>query len=170
MSQWLNHFVGRCAVGAVSRVVHTHENVRARAGLALLVGMLLALSVCGQGEETPAPAAAPAENLRDPFWPLDYVRPVIPGAHSDGESAAKISEAEWRSAEKILRGMVKGVSRVPARSGKEEYLAVINDKVVAVGAPVSLSSNGKLYRWKVAKITVPGGPVFERLLSLPPTK
>jgi hypothetical protein len=149
--------------------------------LAILFG-LMALRCHGQQEAPPtedrtgAPAvsppgpnpASPHDNLRDPFWPPDYVRPVLPGEKVDDGTAAKIGEAEWRAVEKRLRETVKGVSRVPGRNGQDEYLAVINDKVVAVGERVSLQANGKTYRWKVARMTVQGGPVFERVLAAPP--
>lgn len=113
-------------------------------------------------------SASPHDNLRDPFWPPDYVQPILPGEKVDNGDTAKIGEAEWRAVEKRLRETVKGVSRMPGRNGQDEYLAVIDDKVVAVGEQVSLSANGKTYRWKVASMTVQGGPVFARVLTAPP--
>ena len=112
--------------------------------------------------------AAPLDNVRDPFWPPDYVRPSVPG-EQDSETVAKFGQSEWRVAEQRLHDSIKGVSRIPGKNGQAEYLAVINGKVVAVGEQVSLSANGKTYRWKVTRMTVQGGPVFERLLVAAPS-
>jgi hypothetical protein len=114
-----------------------------------------------------APAVVLRDNRRDPFWPVDMIRPVMAGEKNDPDAAVKIGEAEWRTVEKVLRGTVRGVSRLPARNGQNEYLALINGKFVAVGGTVSLAANGKTYRWKVASATLKGGPVFERVLSAP---
>ena len=129
-------------------------------------------------DEAGAPAVSPSgsqpavsrDNLRDPFLPPDYVRPILPGEKVENGDTAKIGEAEWRAVEKRLRETVRGVSRMPGRNGQDEYLAVIDGKVVAVGEQVSLSANGKTYRWKVANMTVQGGPVFARVLTAPPVK
>ena len=150
--------------------------------LSCLVGCT-ALSCRAQEEALPksVPAAAspvaaavapPRDNLRDPFWPVDYVRPMLPGEPPDSDSAPEIGETEWRKLEKVLHEMVRGVSRLPTRSGGEEYLMLINGKVVAVGDVVSLSANGKNYRWKVTSISLRNGPVFERITtaqSAPPS-
>lgn len=159
MSQFADQPRGRRPAGAAM----------APACLAILFG-LVALRSHGQQEATPPGPnqALPHDNLRDPFWPPDYVQPVLPGDKVDNEPAGKIGEAEWRAVEKRLRETVKGVSRVPGRNGQDEYLAVINDKVVAVGELVSLQANGKTYRWKVVRMTVQGGPVFERVFTAPP--
>ncbi len=158
---------------------------RGLTGLALLVG-LLALSCRGE-EDTPSPVGpnrpppAPAvvaapplrDNRRDPFWPVDFVRPVQAGEKLDPESAGKIGEQEWRTLEATLRAMVKAVSRLPNRSGRDEFLVLINGKVYGVGEVVSLPANGKTYRWKVASISLRDGPVFERMTpdrSTPPPK
>jgi len=156
----------------------------AAACLAMLAGWM-ALVCHGQQEAAPLPAAEPGapavsplsepkrmpphETLRDPFWPVDFVRPVLPGEKLDPAAAAKIGEAEWRSVEKILRETIKGVSRVPTRSGRDEYLTLINGKLVGVGDSVSLAANGKHYRWKVAGISLRDGPAFERMTTAPPS-
>ena len=126
------------------------------------------------GANTPpvAPAAALKraqmhDTLRDPFWPVDFVRPVQPGEKPvDPEAASKAGEIEWLSMEKLLRATVKGVSRLPSRGGAEEFLAMVNGKFAGVGDTVSLAGNGKTYRWKVASITLRDGPVFERLTAM----
>ncbi|MEI8242934.1 MAG: hypothetical protein WCI17_06675 [bacterium] len=139
------------------------------------MGSAPALATPPAAASVPAPAAPAApevvlrDNRRDPFWPVDMVRPVQAGAKADLETAVRIGEAEWRTVEKVLRETVRGVSRLPARNGQNEYLALVNGKFVAVGGTVILAANGKNYRWKVASMTLKGGPVFERILSTPST-
>ena len=104
--------------------------------------------------------AAPADPQRDPFWPPDYVPVSQPGV---GDAASKVNEIEWRGAERRLQETVKGATRLPNKNGQMESLALINGRAVGVGEVVSLPLNGKVYRWKVVRVVLPGGPVFERL-------
>lgn len=114
-----------------------------------------------------APFAPAHESLRDPFWPVDYIRPMQPGEKF--ESAVTIGDAEWRILEKHLHELVKGVSRLPARNGATDYLVLINGNVYGVGDSVSLAANGKNYRWKVVRITLRDGPAFERITQPAPS-
>ena len=129
---------------------------------------VLALSCYGQQERPPSgapvtPVLQPHDNLRDPFWPADYVRPMQPGERPD--SAAKIGETEWRTLEKLLRESVKGVSRLPTRNGRDEFTVLINGRMFGIGDLVSLAANGKNYRWRVVSVTLRDGPVFERAIA-----
>ena len=135
----------------------------------------------GRGQEEPAPVAEPVvgapaavapaavakpsarDNLRDPFWPVDFVRPAQPGERTDPDAAAKIGELEWRALEKTLLATIKGTSRLPTRSGAVETLVMVNGKFVGTNDVVSLSANGKTYRWKIVSISLRDGPVFERI-------
>jgi len=152
--------------------------------LLLLMALLCSLRapLCrAQGDDTPALSASPTmvaasavsharprDSLRDPFWPTDYIRPVLPGEKVNRTNTTEIVEAEWRAMEKNLHAMVHGVIRLPGKQGKIENLALINGKLVAVGETVSLPANGRLYRWHVISIAVPGGPVFARIIAAPP--
>ena len=159
--------------------------VRLLTGLVLLAG--LQVWPCRGEDEAPSPAGpkrtppasvvvaatTPRDNRRDPFWPVDFIRPAQPGERLDPDAAAKIGEQEWRTVEKSLRETVRGVSRLPARSGRDEFLVLINGNVYGVGDVVSLAANGKTYRWKIASIALRDGPVFERMpsaRSAPPPK
>lgn len=108
------------------------------------------------------------DHLRDPFWPIDYVLPVppvLPGEKIDPLKEAKIFEAEWREVEKVLHGTAKNWGRMSGKHGEDVYFVMIGGKPFDVGGVVSLAANGKTYRWKVASISLQGGPVFERIIS-----
>ena len=109
------------------------------------------------------------DDLRDPFWPVGQVveSEVSSGRTNSPESAVQISEAEWRKMELLLRQDCKGATRLPAKNGKPETLALINGSFFPVGATVSLPGNGRTYRWIVVSITLNGGPVFERVVPAP---
>lgn len=107
--------------------------------------------------------ATPADPQRDPFWPPDYVPVSQPGVGSADDAMAKVNEIEWRGAEQRLRETIRGVTRLPNKNGQVEFLALINGRAVGVGEVVSLSHNNKVYRWKVVRVILPDGPVFERL-------
>ncbi len=107
--------------------------------------------------------ATPADPQRDPFWPPDYVPVSQPGIGSAGDAAVRVNEIEWRGAERRLQETVKGVTRLPNKNGQVEFLAQINGRSVGVGEVVSLSYNNKIYRWKIVRVVLPDGPVFERL-------
>lgn len=133
----------------------------------LACSMSLPVLAAGPGGD-PSQPAPPRDGLRDPFWPVDYVRPVQPGEKiEDPNAASRLGEAEWRGAEKLLHESIKGVSRIPARSGGLVYLASVNGGFVGVGDTVSLAANGKIYRWKIASISLRDGPVFERMETAP---
>ena len=38
------------------------------------------------------PQVSPHDELRDPFWPPDYVRPMLPGEKADAEEQKNASE------------------------------------------------------------------------------
>lgn len=108
------------------------------------------------------------DHLRDPFWPIDYVlpvRPALPGEKIDPLKEAKVFEAEWREVEKVLHGTSKNWGRMSGKHGENVYFVMIGGKPFDVGDVVSLAANGKTYRWKVASISLQGGPVFERIIS-----
>jgi hypothetical protein len=116
-----------------------------------------------------AAAVAPRDSLRDPFWPFDYVRPIQPGEVHDSDAELRRRETEWRTVEKLRDAGVKGVSRLPAKNGSDELLAMIGGKFRKIGDVVSVTSNGKTYRWTITAITLRGGPTFDRILPAPPT-
>ncbi|MFZ4394265.1 MAG: hypothetical protein ACOYOU_01405 [Kiritimatiellia bacterium] len=119
------------------------------------------------------PVAAPKapslvqEKRRDPFWPIDYVRPVLPGEKVDPIKDVKVYEAEWREAESALHGAAKNWGRMPGKQGADLCFVLINGKPFEVGDTVVLAANGKTYRWRVASISLQSGPVFERMLPTP---
>ena len=122
----------------------------------------------------PATAVAreeiPHDELRDPFWPQDYVPPQLSavGKGPSREALLRMSEAEWVSAEKQLT--IQGASRLPIRDGTIELCALINGERVRVGGTVSTVWNGKTFRWRVVTVSMKTGPVFERILPLPAGK
>ena len=142
--------------------------LRLRPGWALLAILLLRAAAPVMAGPGGAPMTPARDNLRDPFWPVDFVRPELAtGVHVDPAAAVKIGEQEWRTAEKLLHSTIKGMSRLPSRSGKEEFLVLINGKLVGVGDTVSLSANGKTYRWAVTSISLRDGPALERMSTVP---
>ena len=149
--------------------------VKLGGAVVLLLGSLVWLSSpCYSQQETNPPLAVLAtaattsvSQVRDPFWPVDYMRPMQPGERPD--TVAKISEIEWRTLEKSLRESVRGVSRLPTRNGGDAYTVLINGKLFTVGDGVSLMANGKAFHWRITSITIRDGPVFERVTSASPT-
>ncbi len=109
------------------------------------------------------------EQRRDPFWPVDYVRPVLvlPGEKIDPVKDAKVFEADWREVEKVLHGTSKNWGRMSGKDGGDRYFVLINGKAFDVGDVITLPANGKTYRWRVASISLQSGPVFERILPTP---
>lgn len=126
----------------------------------------LAVLVCvaaraAAGEETGA--ASSAADLRDPFWPVNYV-PAPTEASTQAAAAARAisaSEEEWSAARKLLT--VKGVSRRRGGNGREEVLAIVNGRLVQAGDIVGVRVAGRLFQWRVGRITQAEGPVFERV-------
>jgi hypothetical protein len=94
----------------------------------------------------------PEDLLRDPFWPVDYVRPaevtagpVIPVAPGEPPAPVKPTR-KWDQAQRAIA--IKGI----IRSGNQ-YLANINNQLVAEKESVSVMFEGQKYTWTVTSIT-----------------
>jgi hypothetical protein len=94
----------------------------------------------------------PEDLLRDPFWPVDYVRPeevtagpVIPVAPGEPPAPVKPTK-KWDQAQRAIA--IKGI----IRSGNQ-YLANINNQLVAEKESVSVMFEGQKYSWTVTSIT-----------------
>lgn len=117
-----------------------------------------------EGGDPPAvPRAA-----RDPFWPVGYVpRPVVkavvgsstPGSGASAASSAPAAVArppDWDEARRHLE--IKGVSRIgrDKTSGRESYFADVNGRIAEDGDTVSVTWDGRVYRWRIAQISPTG--------------
>lgn len=114
-----------------------------------------------------ASGALSVDEVRDPFWPVDYVPPQLSATSSGSsrEALLRKSEAEWHAAEKLLT--IRGASRLPLRDGTSELCALINGESVRVGGECGVTWNGKTFRWRVRSISLKTGPVLERVLPAP---
>lgn len=109
---------------------------------------------------------------RDPFWPVGYVPRVVekppPGAAASSGAmiapAAPVAERplDWNEAKRHVD--IRGTSRVgrDKSTGSELYQAVVNGRIVEAGDTVSVSFEGRLYRWRVQAIT-PAGVSLTRM-------
>jgi hypothetical protein len=111
-----------------------------------------------------------SETLRDPFWPKDYkpmyVKDPVTGKRLTTEQIMqRQSEEEWVASRKLIQ--VKGVSRVSGPAEHPVFAAFINGKMVLAGGIVPVTMNGKVFNWRVTRITLEDGPVFERANTPP---
>lgn len=166
MRVWLPFLAAVCAV--VACVLAAQPDVGDARAAASSVPIARAP---GADTNATAVATAPedrsgAEELRDPFWPPDYVPPLPGGAKSVGRDlAVRMSDAEWLAAEKQL--VIRGASRLPLRDGTSELCALINGESVRVGGECGVTWNGKTFRWRVRSISLKTGPVLDRAVPVP---
>lgn len=111
-----------------------------------------------------------SETLRDPFWPKDYkpmyIKDPVTGKRLTTEQIRqRLSEEEWGASRKLL--VVKGVSRVSGPTDHPVFAAFVNGKMVTTGGVVPVMLNGKVFNWRVTRITLEDGPVFERANAPP---
>lgn len=117
------------------------------------------------------PAGVPPGH-RDPFWPVGYVpRPVVKPVAGTPEARLPASVARPPVAERppnwteaTRRVDIRGTSRIGREksTGAELYQAVVNGRVVEPGDTISVSFEGRTYRWRVQAITS-GGVSLTRL-------
>ncbi|MFO7534622.1 MAG: hypothetical protein R6X19_02895 [Kiritimatiellia bacterium] len=105
---------------------------------------------------SPVPQQANPEGLtsagRDPFWPVGFVPKSA--ANLDREKrhddpASNAPPPKWAEAKATLR--IGGYMKTP--SG---YTALVNNALVKVGDLLTLTFDGKQYRWTVESISVSG--------------
>jgi hypothetical protein len=140
-----------------------------------ILGLLAAaLSAFGQLPPLPPPApAAPAAPdiattaspvpqqaipkgltpaVRDPFWPVGFVPKSaadLDREKRNGDPASNVPAPKWAEAKATLR--IGGYMKTP--SG---YTALVNNALVKVGDRLTLTFDGKIYRWTVEAISVSG--------------
>jgi hypothetical protein len=95
--------------------------------------------------------------IRDPFWPVGFVAPIA--ADNARALEARAAETEWDAARKLL--VINGVMRATQSSAHYPFYAIINGQFVETGGVVSVSLGGKVFRWRVVRITE-NGPEYER--------
>ncbi len=104
------------------------------------------------GAALPEPAAAPDE-LRDPFWPIDYrpPRPAAPGAlapdQPDAETPAELPPDAAARAEAMAALKVGGI----IRRGRV-YFASVNGQMVQAGDVIAVPHAGRVYRFRIHAI------------------
>jgi hypothetical protein len=128
----------------------------------------------GPGPVDAAPVAPAVEapqgvsgTARDPFWPVGYVpRPIFkpapgaPGAAAGPAlapaTAAVARPADWDEARRRLE--IKGVSRIgrDRSTGRDRYFADVNGRAVEDGDVVSVTWDGRVYRWRITHISPTG--------------
>lgn len=92
--------------------------------------------------------AVEKRDIRDPFWPVGFYpdwwrQPVSAGGKTAGEAA---KPDQWAAALKQVK--ISGMSRM----GNSGYFAVVNGRTVTEGDAVSVTLEGKTYRWSVVEI------------------
>jgi hypothetical protein len=97
---------------------------------------------------------------RDPFWPVGY-KPEQPQDKVDVARQQMLVGAtgttDWNIA--MNQVVINGVSS----RGGNEYIAVINNEVKAVGETVSMWFGGTQYTWQVESIAPPGSVKLRRI-------
>jgi hypothetical protein len=121
-----------------------------------------------QEADAQAEPSAPAIKGRDPFWPVGYV-PRRPERRAVGktiqvaqESGPELQSPDWDGARKRMD--IRGTSRMgrDKDSQQDRYLAVVNGKVVEPGDVVTVTFDGRVYRWRIQSIG-PQGITLSRL-------
>jgi len=110
-----------------------------------------------------APEALPAAALpRDPFWPVGYVPRRIEklatsvvvrtSANTAPAPVVAVNAVDWDEARRHVE--IRGISRIARdrTSGKAAYFAVVGDRMIEEGDAVSVTWNGRVYRWRVTQI------------------
>lgn len=121
-----------------------------------------------------ADAAPPGTNVvttsRDPFWPVGYVpvarRPRVKPAGASVSAPGAIAEAagpavapkppDWDEARRHIE--IRGITRIgrDKTTGRETYFAMINGRMTEEGEVVSVTWDGRTYRWRVGTIGAEG--------------
>ena len=91
--------------------------------------------------------AVEKRDIRDPFWPVGFYpewwrKPVT----VDGKAADAPKPDQWAEARKLIH--ISGMSRM----GSSGYFAVVNGRTVSEDDVVSVTLDGKAYRWVVTEI------------------
>lgn len=104
------------------------------------------------GAALPEPAAPPDE-LRDPFWPIDYrpPRPAAPGAPApdqpDAETPEELPPDTAARAEAMAALKVGGI----IRRGRV-FFASVNGQMVQAGDVIAVPHAGRFYRFRIYAI------------------
>lgn len=96
------------------------------------------------------------EPLRDPFWPVGYTPENWKAASSEGNNASATSGADWTAPSKQIS--VTGTSRMG-----DKAVAIVNGELKGVGDLIEVSYGGRIYQWKLKKITAAGTVDIERV-------
>ena len=126
--------------------------------LAAVVGISGVLDVRSQTNKVSGTNSAitSSREQRDPFWPVGF---VPKGAVQENEKK-KIEHDKNTNWERAMTQIaIQGVSS----RGENDFYAVINGQIKAVGETISVTISGTLYTWMVDSIAPPRSVKLRRV-------